>query len=139
MNDASRCDHKFVDSKHCLKCGIGFAELKAESLRESRLLNEPPPLLRDDVPIPSGWEVIEMPGGGVAFRRAGSGYRYVTLDIIESLLATCGRHVVSDLDKAALDALDGIEPATFRSWLVRGFKTVEALAKAALARKGETP
>ena len=102
-------------------------------------LREPPPLLRDDVEIPSGWEVIEMPDRGIAFRRAGSGYRYVTLDTIESLLATCGLHIVDDLDKAALDALDGMQPATFRSWLVRGFTTVEALAKAALARKGETP
>ncbi len=33
------CDHKFVDSKNCLKCGISFAELKAESLRESRRIN----------------------------------------------------------------------------------------------------
>lgn len=33
------CDHKFVDSKNCLKCGISFAELKAESLRESQRLN----------------------------------------------------------------------------------------------------
>lgn len=33
------CDHKFIDSKNCLKCGISFAELKAESLRESQRLN----------------------------------------------------------------------------------------------------
>lgn len=33
------CNHKFVDSKNCLKCGISFAELKAESLRESQQLN----------------------------------------------------------------------------------------------------
>jgi hypothetical protein len=33
------CSHKFVDSKNCLKCRISFAELKAESLRESRRLN----------------------------------------------------------------------------------------------------
>lgn len=37
------CDHKFVDSKVCLKCGISFAELKAECLRESQRLSAPSP------------------------------------------------------------------------------------------------
>lgn len=46
--------------------------------------------------MPSGWEVIESPGVGVAFRRAGSGYRYITLDVIEALLATQGLHIVDE-------------------------------------------
>lgn len=47
----SHCDHKFVDSKACLRCGISFAALKAESLRESQRLNaEPAPSPQPEMP-----------------------------------------------------------------------------------------
>lgn len=32
--DPSRCSHKFVDSVHCLKCGIHVDTLKRERDRE---------------------------------------------------------------------------------------------------------
>lgn len=31
---APHCDHKFIDSKNCLKCGISFAELRARQIVE---------------------------------------------------------------------------------------------------------
>jgi len=32
--EQSRCSHKFVDSKHCLKCGVSFKKLQRDSQRE---------------------------------------------------------------------------------------------------------
>lgn len=68
------------------------------------------PQLLPDVQIPSGWEVIESPGVGIAFRRAGSGYRYVTLEIIRELVATVGLQVVPRSgDQIAPDAAEPAE------------------------------
>jgi hypothetical protein len=59
LGDHEHCDHKFVDSKDCLKCGIGFAELKAESLRESQRLNASADSTAPEIDPPGPYAMFE--------------------------------------------------------------------------------
>lgn len=100
------------------------------------------PKLLPDVEIPSGWEVIESPGVGVAFRRAGSGYRHITLEVMRDLAATVGLALVPAADvptpeeRAVLEAckaLDLSEAKLDEDGLTAG--EVETIVDAELARR----
>lgn len=123
------CDHKFVDSKRCLRCGIGFAALKAESLRESLALQEPElcgecgvihrpgentlcPGWRPgpfvpapaDAELPEGWTFSPALGGAFVSKREDGGRYALTITLLRALLATQGLSIVTAAERRMLEA-----------------------------------
>lgn len=93
----------------------------------------PPPASPE--PMPEWWTAVcAVPGAPVAFRRNGTGYRFVTLEVIRQLLATQGLHIVDEASAKVLEAMAEI-PEESMGWAQAISHSLDAALEAELARR----
>lgn len=123
----SGCDHKFVDSSVCLKCGVGFSHLK---MHRGFPRAAPEPAAPE---MQEGWR-FEIAYGGMLC--ADEPVRVLMLDKLRALLATQGLSICTEAERKVLEACKVAELTDFGYGPQLTVHSAERIARE-LARRGE--